>query len=68
VKKLAPRPVLLALTLALIVGAIAFIEGRFDVAEPGGTRATAEEPTTPASPRRPPARRRPPNGAARRAS
>ena len=40
-RTLAPRPVLLMLTLLLIVGAIAFFELRFNRAGPGDTQAQA---------------------------
>ena len=40
----APRPVLLVLTLALIVGAIIFIQGRFDTVDSGAARAAVEKP------------------------
>jgi thiol-disulfide isomerase/thioredoxin len=42
VRSLAPRPVLLALTLLLVVGAIALIELRFNTAGPDDTQAAAE--------------------------
>ncbi len=38
---LAPRPMLLALTLILVVGAIAFIELRFNTADAGDEQAAA---------------------------
>lgn len=41
-RSLAPRPVLLALTLLLVVGAIALIELRFNTAGPDDTQAAAE--------------------------
>ncbi len=41
-RTLAPRPVLLMLTLLLIVGAIAFFELRFNRAGPGDTQAVSE--------------------------
>jgi len=54
-RSLAPRPVLLTLTLLLIIGAIAFVELRFNRAGAGGTQAesvppveTTSEPTPPA--------------------
>jgi len=43
-KAFVPRPLLLALTLALVVGAIAFVELRFDSAGPSETRAEAVPP------------------------
>ncbi len=51
---LAPRPILLALTLLAVVGAIAFIELRLDAtvagsANAGDTRAKAEPPTEPST-------------------
>ena len=42
---LAPKPVLLALTLLLIVGAIAFVELRFNRAGPDSTQAQTEPPS-----------------------
>jgi thiol-disulfide isomerase/thioredoxin len=42
VRSLAPRPVLLALTLLLVAGAIAFVELRFNTASPDNTQAAAE--------------------------
>ncbi len=43
-RSLAPRPVLLALTLLLVVGAIAFIELRFNRADTGDTQVQADPP------------------------
>jgi thiol-disulfide isomerase/thioredoxin len=45
VKTFVPRPLLLALTLALIVCAIAYVELRFDRADPGAGRAEAVPPS-----------------------
>ena len=44
-RRIAPRPILLALTLVLAIGAIAAIELRFDArgADAGGTRANADK-------------------------
>lgn len=44
-RSFAPRPVLLAFTLLLIVGAIAFVELRFNRAGPSDTQAQAEPPS-----------------------
>lgn len=44
-RSLTPRPILLALTLLLIVGAIAFVELRFNRAAPDDTQAQAEPPS-----------------------
>ncbi len=43
-RTLAPRPLLLALTLVLIVGAIFFIQLRLGTVDPGSARAVAEPP------------------------
>jgi thiol-disulfide isomerase/thioredoxin len=47
-RPLAPRPVLLALTLALVVGAVAFIELRLDAGGAGTSAAGAEAEPRPA--------------------
>ena len=44
-RMLAPRPLLLGLTLVLIVGAIAFIQLRFNAAEPSDTQAQVSSPS-----------------------
>ncbi len=44
-RSLTPRPILLALTLLLIVGAIAFVELRFNRAAPDDTQTQAEPPS-----------------------
>jgi thiol-disulfide isomerase/thioredoxin len=43
-RSLTPRPILLALTLLLIVGAIAFVELRFNTSAPDNTQAAADPP------------------------
>lgn len=44
-RSLTPRPILLVLTLLLIVGAIAFVELRFNRVAPDDTQAQAEPPS-----------------------